>query len=344
MPASPASVSNEQDAAVLVVSPGWLGDSLMAMPAVQAFRRRRPGARILLLAKDRVLELWRMNKAVDECLAYPRPLGILRCEIRARGCREAYMLPNSFRSALPAFVAGVPRRRGAAGHFRRALLTEVVTFDPRPGRMHQACEYLDILMPEAAGDPIERPRLEVPAAAAEAVDRRLKDAAAPRVAFFPGAARGPSKQWPADFFAELGRRLAADPGVQLLLLGTRAERPLCDEMARAVGARTLVLAGELDLPELAAVLVRCQLVVANDSGGMHLASALGAPVLALYGATDPERTGPLGSRGRIIQAEGSCSRAIARNDSAAINRLASIKPERVYQAARECLAAGSAAG
>jgi len=310
----------------------------MAMPALQELRRRNPDSRIVLLVKPAMRPLWELHRAADALLEWPSGLRPAVTAVSAAGCERAVILPNSFRSALVPCLAGIPERRGRPGHWRRWLLTDVVEPSGDPARAHQVYEYLDALVPGVPTGGFEAPRLAVPPAAREKARERLAGLPAPRVALLPGAARGPSKQWPAGHFIELGRRLAERPGAGLVVLGSARETELCGRVASGIGAAARSLAGETSLADWAALLEACDLVVCNDSGGAHVASAVGRPEVVIFGMTDPSRTAPLGDRRRIIRAEGPCSRDIARHDPEAIKKLASITPEQVYQAALECWA------
>ena len=337
MPASPASASNS-GGAVLVCVPNWVGDGIMAMPALQAYRKLNPAARIILLVKPAMRPLWAMHEAADGMVELLPGLRPAVNAVRAAGGERVVILPHSFRSALIPCLAGIPERRGMPGHWRRWLLTDVVLPVPDPARTHQGYDYLDLLAPGTPTGSFEPPRLRVPDSALAAARERLASLASPRIALMPGAARGPSKQWPAEHFIELGRRLAARPGAGLAVLGSAREAELCARVAAGIGAAARSLAGGTTLAEWAALLQTCALVVCNDSGGAHVAAAVGTPAVVIFGMTDPARTAPLGGRCRILQSEGPRSRDIARDDPGAIKKLASIMPERVYQAALECLA------
>jgi len=346
MPASPASVSSEAGGApVLVCGANWIGDSLMSMPALQALRRRQPGARLVLLVKPHLFALWRLHTAPDLLLPLrPGLAGALAAARAVRAVRagRACVLPRSFRAALIPFLAGVPVREGLPGHGRDFLLTRIVRPELPPGRRHQACEYLQLLAPEAAAAEPERPRLAVPPEAVEAAHFWLAALPQPVVGLLPGAARGPAKRWPATAFVEVGRWLAREARCGVVVVGARREAGLCAGVARAIGPPALNLAGRTDLAEWAAVLQACAAVVCNDSGGMHLAAALGTPVVAIFGLTDPDRTGPLGRRGRILQASAVRARDIPRRSAEAQKVLERITPEAVYGAVQDVLQDGEA--
>jgi len=337
MPASPASASSD-DGAVLVGVPNWVGDGVMAMPALQAFRRRNPRACIVVLVKPAMRPLWAMHEAADAIVEMHAGLRPAVNAVRAADCGRAVILPNSFRSALIPCLAGVPDRRGMAGHWRRWLLTDVVRPPSEPERAHQVYEYLDLLAPGTPAGGFEPPRLNVPESAAMKAQGFVASLAAPRIALLPGAARGPSKQWPAEHFMALGRQLAGNPGASLIVLGGAREADLCARVAKGIGPAGICPSGASSMAEWAALLQACDLVICNDSGGAHVAAAVGTPEVVIFGMTDPSRTAPLGGRCRIVQSDGPCARAIPRDDPEAIIKLASITPERVYQAALECLA------
>jgi heptosyltransferase-2 len=353
MPASPEYASSEHppeahDAPrLLIVAASWLGDSIMMLPALAAFRTRLPHAQVTLLAKPAVAALWRLVPGVDEVMALEK--GLRGTPETVRGVRAgqfdfAYIGPRSFRSAVIPFLARVPGRRGLAGHSRDWMLTETVHLDAAAVAGHQVREYASLLGVEH--EPLPNPPfLKVPDEQTMLAKRRLSDSwqdrvgslDAPRVAgFFPGAAHGPAKQWPADRFIQLGKRLLGEHSCRILVLGSQGDREVCAEVAAGIGRGARNLAGETSLALLAALLKLCRVVVANDSGGMHLAAAVGTPVVGIFGMTDPRKTAPLGDGHQLIMAPGvSRSRDIAHDSEAARRALFSITVNDVYAAVRE---------
>ncbi len=329
---------------ILICGVNWIGDTVMSMPAIQAFRGLHPSARIALLIKPALRPLWSLHDVPDDVIdIQPGAIGTLRtaARVRERGpFARAYILPHSIRSALIPRLAGVPERIGMPGHFRDPLLTEVIPPAGGPGRDHQVYEYLDLLTPEERGKPWTPPRLQVPDDERALAEELVRDLNRPLVALIPGAARGPSKQWPAEHFVALGQRLSKERACGIMVLGAPAERDLCGAIADAIGASARNLAGRTEFTQWAALLQIARLVVANDSGGMHVAAALGAPVLALYGVTDPTKTGPLSSRARVLQQADSGHRDVARASEAARNALAAITPQEAYDVALDLLDAG----
>ncbi|MDP2989825.1 MAG: lipopolysaccharide heptosyltransferase II, partial [Kiritimatiellota bacterium] len=334
-------------AATLIVGVNWLGDSIMTMPAIQAWRRAHPAARLVMLVKPKLKALWTMHPAVDEVWALPPGGRALAAMVRAAHAAEfemAFVLPHSFRSALVPFFARVPRRIGPPGHGRDWMLTDVVPPLQGAERAHQCFEYMTILGVERAH---EAPRLrltpELTARAkallgASGITRQSPDRQTPDwIAVMPGAAYGPAKRWPAERFATAGRLLKDRLQCNIVAIGSAEEYALCAIVAREAGPGSLNLAGGTTLPELAAVLGQCRLALTNDSGGMHLATAMGVPVTAVFGITDPERTGPLGSAVRVMQESAHRSRDIRRDSPEARASLLRITPEQVAEAAVELI-------
>lgn len=319
---------------VLICGVNWLGDSVMTMPAVRAFRKARPSAEVVILVKPWLAPVWRMQPAVDVIVDFPPGLagvwGAARA-LSAEGCKTAYVFPNSFRSALVPFLAGVPERIGVAGHQRRWLLTRVI-LGASGAEEHQAQEYFDIMGLPRKPDGLTMPCLEVPPAVRERCRERLWDGGGDLVALIPGAAFGPAKRWPASAFSEVGRGLAREMGCRLVVLGSHAERGVCEEVRAGIGGSCVNFAGQTSLEELAGVLSLCRTVIANDNGGMHLAAAVDCRVVAVFGATDPAKTGPLGRGHRVVTAEGMRGRRdIERDSRRARVALESIRPERVLR-------------
>ena len=284
---------------ICVRLPNWLGDTVMAVPALAALRAAWPDGE--LLAAGPWAPLLAGQGLAGVLLAYPRAWGgRLRAADSVARFRPdlAVVLPNSFESALAAWYSGAPRRVGFERGARAELLTEVVPVpDPRP---HQIDEYL--LLTEHAGAPTitREPRLNPPAAdTAERVEAsRLLAAcgvaprtASPRIGIQLGAAYGPAKLWPVERVAEFCR-LAADKGVTPVLLGAPEDAATAAHITGGVPVASLV---GRDRPALLpAVLAELDALVAGDTGVAHLAAALGTPVITLFGPTDPRLSAPRG--------------------------------------------------
>ena len=333
----------------LVYAPNWLGDAVMAMPALQVWRERHPGDRLTVLTKRGNAPLWKMHPAVDEVVVLePGTRGTFRT---GRALREshfdiAYLMPNSFRSALVAFWARIPKRRGVGRHARSLLLTERVRLSTAPGDYHQSRETAPILLGTDLPAALPAPDLRVPRELLaetlakfglpdRSTDRQTDGRTDRIVAIIPGAARGDSKRWP--HFADAARMLAeGDETLRFAVLGTVAESPLCQQVVEALPeGRGVNVAGKTTMPEFAALLAAADVVLCNDSGGMHLAAAVGSRVVPVFGLTDWRRTGPLGDRYALVRRDDvQGRRAIARSSRKAAEVLVSIPAERVAAVAQ----------
>lgn len=313
---------------ILIVSTNWIGDAIMSMPAVRLFRQERPEAEITVLARPLICSLWAMHPAVNRLETMGTPVSTV-LKLKQTHFDRAYIFPNSFRSAFVPFMAGVPRRIGSRGHWRRLLLTETVHLPDG----HQQFEYLKIL--GVHGEP-PVPQLTVPEESFRSLEAKMtvagfKFSGRPVITLLPGAARGPSKRWPVEHFVQLAKRLRDDIGAQILLGGGSDDAAVCAEMAAFIGRDTTSMAGQTTIPEWAAMLKRSHCVVSNDSGGMHLATAVGTPVAVIFGITDPKKTGPLG-RSVVLQKSAVQSRDVARDSDAARLALEAVTPDEVYTA------------
>ena len=315
---------------VMVFSPNWLGDAVMALPAVADIRRHDPAARLVVAARPGVAGLWKIVAGVDDVVVIPRAGGTARwrvlgenaAAIRLARADRAVLLPNSLQTALMARRAGIPERWGYRANSRGWLLTRAV---PRlRGLVHQADYYQHLV--EALGIPNgpRVPQLDAPVAVTDGARGMLAAAGwtpgTRLVGIAPGAAYGGAKRWPAERFAETAAELARAHGLLPVLVGAEADRPAAcaieaelDKIADA-GRRILVinLAGRTDIPQLAGVLALCAAFVSNDSGAMHLAAAVGTPVVALFGPTDERVTAPLAQRARVLTAAAWCRPCLLR--------------------------------
>lgn len=327
----------------LLISLNWIGDVIMSLPAVQAYRAAYPDERLTVLAKPSVRPLWELHEAPDELICSDAGRGGLRRTVRrlreAGPMDRALVMPNSFRSALLPWLARIPERIGYAGHSRRALLTSVVSFADSDSSRHQVYETATLLGVSDNLPPCPLPRLKVSGAVSDTRETEGSKGGRPRVVLVPGAARGPAKQWPEDRFVELGRRLCAEQQAEIVVTGSPVEQGLCDAVAEAIGDGAGSVAGRIDLRDWLALLAAVDLVVANDSGAMHVAAAMNTPVVALYGITDPAVTGPLTTRATILQHGTERHRDVPRDCATARAALAAIDVDEVYQAARSWLGA-----
>jgi len=301
---------------LVIRAPNWLGDVVMALPAMAAVRARFADAHVAVAAIPSIAPLFEeeTSAAPDSVVTLPdRDAEI--AALRNGGFDAILLFPNSFRSALTARRAGIAERWGYGAGLRRLLLTRAIT-RPR-GRRHQSDYYRELVkglgIPPTVAEPSIIPR---PATLARA-DALLAShgVSAPAgagftapvasgfgriVGFAPGAAYGHAKRWPPRLVAETIVRLSREAGVRCVLFGAGGDRDSGREIESSLPSDVGIvnLIGRTDLRLLVGAISRCAAFVSNDSGAMHLAAALGVPVAAIFGPTDERATAPLGARGR----------------------------------------------
>jgi heptosyltransferase-2 len=307
---------------ILVRATNWVGDAVMSLPALEALRARFPRAEIVLLSKPWVSELYWHHPAVNRQIIYkPKsdhrgPLGFAKLirELRAERFDAAVLFQNAFQAAWMAWLARIPLRIGYARDRRSFLLHDAIE-PPLPAACgHQVYYYLQLLFRAGVIDkpqPIEEIRLRLTEAEKGWALKKLEAVglSGPRflVGLAPGAAFGPAKRWLPERFGGLADRLIGALNADVLIFGSAAERPLAEDIASSMQHTPTIVAGETSLRQLLALMARCSLIVANDSGPMHLAAALGIPLVAIFGSTDERATGPVGTRIRIVKRGAECS-------------------------------------
>jgi heptosyltransferase-2 len=319
---NPSSISR-----VCVRATNWLGDAVMSLPAIRAIRQVFPHAHVAVVARPWVAGLYARESSIDRVIPYTAQKGFAaKRAFAALLGREhfdaAILLQNAFDAALITWLACIPERIGYNRDGRGLLLTQAIAV-PAPGDIprHERFYYLELL--RRAGM-IER----YPATDAIRLDgigeARLAGLAhlarlgitGPVIGISPGAAYGNAKRWLPERFAAVARGLPAGPvPATALLFGSAGERALCQTVAeslRAAGASVHNLAGETTLPEFLDLAAACRLFLTNDSGAMHVASALGVPTVAVFGATDDTTTGPTGPLARVVREHAECSPCLLR--------------------------------
>jgi heptosyltransferase-2 len=296
---------------ILIVAPNWLGDVVMALPAIADVRRQFPGARLTIAARRSVSDLFRLAPFIDAIVTLERRTRWWqgsRLQDSVKRLREvdadvALLLPNSFASAWLVRSAGIRDRWGYAADLRGPLLTRPV---PRPtGSMHQGAYYQHLTRELGIDSGPLEPVLTVPQSATDAARRLLIDRgwqpSRPIVAFAPGAAYGTAKRWPPTFVANVVSTLVRDRAGVCVLVGSRADRETTDQVRAAlpveVTPHVLDITGETTLETLAGVMTMASACVSNDSGAMHVAAAVGTPLVAVFGSTNEYETAPLTREG-----------------------------------------------
>ena len=332
---------------ILVRATNWVGDAVMSLPALRALRKRFPQARISILAKPWVADLYRRESFCDELIPYtPRTVAEKWAAARALRLRRfdtAILLQNAFEAAAIAYLAGIPERIGYARDGRGLLLTRAIHV-PKPGEIprHERFYYLEML--RRAGIIAELPpndsiRLEgAPAARASGMDRfRQLGLGETVIGLSPGAAYGTAKRWLPERFAESANQVAGDLGASVAIFGSTDERALCESVAASITTRVKNYAGETSLAEFIDLAAACRVYLTNDSGAMHIASALGVPTVAIFGATDDQTTGPTGPLAKVVREQVECSPCLKRECPIDHRCMTRVSAARVAEAALELL-------
>ena len=329
----------------------WLGDAVMSLPAIRVIRQACPRADIAVVGPPWVAELYARESSVNRVIPYARPKGLAGRRAFAARLREerfdaAFLLPNSFDAALTAWLARIPERIGYARDGRSWLLTQAIPA-PEPGDIprHERFYYLELLrragmmerFPESAAI-----RLEGIASAREAGAGRLGELglAGAVIGVSPGAAYGDAKRWPPERFGDAACAAAAAVNASVLVFGSATERELCETVTarlRGGGVDARNLAGETTLREFIDLAAACCLYLTNDSGAMHVASALAVPTVAVFGATDDATTGPTGPLARVVREHAECSPCLLRNCPIDHRCMTRVTPERVAAVALELM-------
>jgi len=327
----------------LIVAPSWIGDSIMAQPLFARLHVRYPGLQLDALAPRWVAPVLQRMAEIDEVINSPfghgqlslKPRWRLARELAARRYDAVYVLPNSLKSALVPFLAGIPRRVGFTGESRYGLINirhhlDKAALPLMVERFAQLAETPGTPPPS----PIPYPRIR---SSPEDQQRTLHELGLERpnriVAFCPGAEYGPAKRWPAAHFAALATKLAGQ-GCAIWLFGSPKDHAVAEDIARMAPGLCRNLCGATSLAQAVDLLAMAELVVCNDSGLMHVAAALDRPLVTLYGSSSPGFTPPLSGQADILSLKLECSPCFKRECPLGhLDCLNKLTPERVFDAA-----------
>lgn len=292
---------------ILIRLPNWIGDAVMATPVLLALRNHFPEARLSCIGKPHILELLRDFPNIDawhSLTKYSMTNPVPQYDV-------GLLLTRSFSSAWDLFKYKIPRRIGFTAHFRKLLLTDALPVPENEEEEHAVITYLRLVeamtgMPQPPRDP----QLFVPHALEDETATSLEkyDITSHHtvIGINPGAAYGSAKCWPKERFRELAYKLLEQSNVRILFFGDRSTKPLVDEICARMPPRVVNLSGITTITQLKGYLKRLSLLITNDSGPMHMASALRIPTVAIFGSTNPIKTGPWYG-GDVIQHETACS-------------------------------------
>lgn len=309
---------------ILIRCPNWIGDVMLAMPSISAVREAFPSSHISALIKSNLSPLLEGNPDINEIISFePDSMSILERFRFYRGLKEknfalAILLTNSFESALSVYLSGIKNRIGFNKDMRGIFLTEKVPMPSRKSpRIHQAEYYLTLIetisearsqKPEARSKKVS---FYIPENIQNAVDRFWEEKGlsqkSPVIGMNIGASYGSAKRWMPERFAELGDSICDELKGEVILFGNSDDSNIENEIKGEMGHKPFSLIGKTTLKSLAAWIKRCSLFITNDSGPMHIAAAVGTPIVAIFGSTDPSETSPLSDDYKIVRKPVDCS-------------------------------------
>jgi lipopolysaccharide heptosyltransferase II len=300
---------------IIVRAPNWVGDCVLAVPALRSLRRGFPQAGIWVAARAETGELFAVDGLADGTIVLPedkgwRGLRPAAAKIREGSFDAGLLLANSFGSALLFYLSGIPERWGYAADGRSLLLTKPVPRPRGPARRHHVHYYLDLVAGLGLEPLPPEMRVGLPAADREAARVRLERLGValsrPIVTICPGASYGPAKRWPAERFAEAAALIQERRGAEILIVGSAAEAGIAEAVRKGMQRQPHILTGATSLRELMGVISWSTLLISNDTGPLHLANALGVPVVAVFGPTDPAVTGPFAPPALVVKKDVPC--------------------------------------
>ena len=302
---------------ILIRGVNWLGDAIMTLPAIGRLREAHPYAQFTLLTHEKLSSLWKGTTHFDNILTFNKgesPLAVGN-RLKCKKFDSALILPNSFRTALECWKAGIPRRIGYSGNWRSGLLTDAIAPRPEaipmqkrlpldieyrltnqlqpqtfPASAHHIYQYLHLATHLGASDEPTAPRLQRSEEAPKFADPQKPH---PYIGLITGAEDGPAKRWPTDHFIKAAKELIEKHQAHILLFGGPGDVETAEAIAESLPEdQHTNLTGQTTLPELIDALATCEVVLSNDTGPMHVAAAVGTPVVVPFGSTSPDFTGP----------------------------------------------------
>jgi heptosyltransferase-2 len=335
---------------ILIRATNWVGDAIMAIPALRSVRAKFPDAHIAIAARPYVADIYKDQSLSDELIHYDpkaqhrsrRGRELLINHLRACNFDSALLLQNAFDAAWLVWRAHIPQRIGYARDARSLLLTKAIPV-PKPGEIppHEKFYYLELLRRAGWIDSLpDNPHitLQVSDAARQRASLTLLEAGARpraiRIAVGAGASYGSAKCWPPDRFAVALNAGVSQTDADVILFGTPAETPVSSAIASSLRRLPIDLTGKTPIADLPALLSLCHVFLGNDSGAMHVAAAVGLPVVAVFGPTDPHGTAPVTPRLTIVQQKPYCSPCFLRRCPTDHRCMTAVTPDMVQAAMR----------
>ncbi|MBN1223382.1 MAG: lipopolysaccharide heptosyltransferase II [Candidatus Aminicenantes bacterium] len=326
---------------LLVRTPNWIGDAVMSLPVLDCLHENLPDGEIWVAATPWVRDVFASLPYLGGTVCLPEGNGLRNLRLSAKTIEEhrfdiGVLLTNSFASALLFYLAKIPERWGYAKDGRHLLLTKGITEKLHEKSSHQLHSYLTLV--SKLGMETPPVRLNYPLAphdkerAREFLVSSNVDTSKPIVILSPGASYGPAKRWPTQNFGRLAVLLQDKIGAEILIVGSQQDGELGESIAAGMNKKPVLLAGKTSLNQLAGIVSHAALFVSNDSGLMHLANALHRPVIAIFGPTDPGRTGPYQEPSLVLKKEAPCWPCFYRACPYEHQCMTSITPEEACEA------------
>jgi len=302
----------------------WVGDTILTYPTVQKLKSLFPHSHLAILIPSHLIDLWKTFPYVDEIIPFQKRGGIgsiwedinLSQSLMERKFDLALILPRSFRSALHIYLARIPIRIGYKAEGRSLFLTHGIPRTEEILHVHRIHYYQKLTDSLGQTEESPSPRIFLREEDKKSAEEMLKNMGLfdgrLLIGMNPGSTYGLAKCWYPKRFGELGKRIFKKWKATVLFFGKEEERSIAKEVLQYLKEGGLDLTGKTRLLQLAAILERCQLLVTNDTGTMHVATAVGTPVVALFGSTDPSTTGPCGYGHVVIRKEVPCSPCLKR--------------------------------
>jgi heptosyltransferase II len=327
---------------ILIRSSNWLGDAVMSVPAVRAIKSGRPDVHVTIAVPEKIAPMWKLISEVDAIIPLPNVsfFPVVRLLKRQMRFDVAILFPNSLRVALESWLSGIPRRVGYRGHCRSWLVNQIVREPRKPGPPeHHSLRFLRVAREcGAETSNIEVPNPNQTSSIQPSQGYGLAGKHQTLIGLCPGAEYGPAKRWLPERFAEAAAKITAQSSAQWILLGTKNDDAIGEQIAAAIADHCVNRIGQTTLDQLIVELRQCRLLLTNDTGTMHLAALLGVPVVAVFGSTEPRLTGPLGNGHIILRHHVECSPCFLRECPIDFRCMKAVSAEEVAGAVLSLLA------
>ncbi|MBW1999489.1 MAG: lipopolysaccharide heptosyltransferase II [Deltaproteobacteria bacterium] len=329
---------------ILVRSTNWVGDVVMSLPALEAIGKNFPDSEIIVLARPWVTPLLKNHPAVHgvmtlskqgRLLSDMREVFRISTEIRDQDFDLAILFQNAIQAAIIAFLGGVRNRVGYNTDGRGFLLTHPVRRKSEVQKLHQVEYYLGILRGMGWDAETRDPVIFLDEEDTQRAWAILSSVGAGRdecvLGVSPGAIYGPAKRWPAERFAAVADRAAENWGARILIFGSKGEKDVCSRVKEHMEHEAIDLCGKTTLGEAIGLIKACDFFLTNDSGLMHVAAALGVPLVAIFGSTNPRTTGPRSQRAKVVTHNADCAPCLRKECPRDFHCMLDIGPEEVWE-------------